>query len=379
MSENISIYFENEFFKKCSFTDVDMKNGDELIDEIIKAINKWISQNNYNDIYDQAYQVNRFNVNDMIKIRIDNKYESSLFSFHFLKSDDPHEVEIVKITDSKIFIGQSCSFQRGEKTSSSFNFLIDSIEFHIVACWDGTLPKASASNKSKNTTFIVVDVFEELLNKEFYNNQILKELENIKSKDGIPYKYPVSAERSNLYPSILTVECGASFKSTVNFVNYEKYKSIHDFDSNNIGFLKKNKDNLYSYPIDRLFSEFNLESIDRKINELKELKKKCSDHMDKKEIDQEFKNSLELFSEIPQFDDLNSYLTKNIDIISQKINMEMKRKKILSKFFNVKQLYLFKVQNFQVPATSVDKGNYVKPRVIEMMPLGFMAFLNDIN
>lgn len=389
--KNIFIFFENVFQKKCCYSMLEHSNGDDLIDEIIEAIQNWVRENDFKDVYDKDFQITRFNINDMIKIRIDGKYEMSLFklkSNEYLKTNLPHEVEIVKLTDAKIFIGHNCHFQKGEKSFSSYNYLIDSAEFHIIARWDGTPPKSSAiSSKEKNTTkFIMVDVLEDLLNKEFYNSQLIQQLNKIRDKDGNIYTYPELAERNNLFPSILTVECGSSFRTTINLVLYDKYKSAHEFCSDNIGFLKKaKKDNIYAYQIDKLFSkDCEIKTIEENIICLKETRQLCLNYLEQKVL-KDSENSLieklDILSDIIITNDIRQSVANKLDQINQKLTMELKRKKLFEKFFNINQLYLCKVQNFQIPCSnfSGNRGNYIKPRALEMMPLGFLSFNNDMD
>jgi hypothetical protein len=309
-----------------------------------------------------------------------------LKSSNLLKNNQSHEVEIVKLTDSKIFIGHNCLFQKGDKNFSNYGYLIDSNEFYVVAKWDGTPPKTSAmcSKDNKNTTkFIMVDIIEELLNREFYNNQLIKQLNKVKDKEGNQYTYPEMAERNNLYPNILTVECGSSFRTTVNLVLYEKYKSAHEFDIENIGFLKKNKDLIFSYQIDKLFSiDCDSKSIDENISALKDARKLCIEYLEKKNSNEiDLIEKLDLLSESIRTNDIQICVTKKLEQINLKLGIELNRKKILKKFFNINQLYLCKIQNFQVPGLNFtgNRGNYIKPRIIEMMPLGFLSFSNDMN
>ena len=66
----------------------------------------------------------------------------------------------------------------------------------------------------------------------------------------------------------------------------------------------------------------------------------------------------------------------NIDIAN-----EQKKLIVLQKFFNKCQLFLFRVQYFQIPSSELTekKGNYIKPKCVEMMPLGFLSYTETPN
>ena len=377
-SKNITISFYNFLRYQCKYEETIKADGDILIDSILIDLNGWIKSKGYLTAAEKQVTITRENVEEMFKIRIDDLWERNLLSLKnsdCLKDDDKmHQVEIVILTDCRVFIDPSSTMISGINMSKDFCYLNKAPEFNVILRWNGEQGKSTKANPNSETKYINAEVIS--LPSEFSSLSI-EQINRIYFENK-KYVYP-SMCSTELTPNQITVQTKGS-KARVYSCAFPECFPESAFDIKNPLHLLPTcrKDCIFSNTIDTLPLQLdkaraNLDLISKKL-------KICADHLNRQCNQSE--------SELIQYLDLDLSIANDLDELVR-VEQEKLRKKEFTEKKRIKayentnkdQLYLAKLQYFQVPKAEYvsNKGNYLKPRAIEVHQLGYFTKHNDIS
>jgi hypothetical protein len=383
-SKNIKIFFENIFELNCSFEETTKADGDDLINVLIKNLNEWKNKRGYLDSTGSEVEITRSNVEDMFRIRIDETWEKnflSLKNFGELKNENKqHEVEIILLTDVRIFFDPSLTMLSGKNNASDYIYFGNgtAVHWYAVIKWNGDPPKPAQVNLNSETKFINVEVI--TLTASSYSSLAIEQLNKLIFENK-QYVYPSKCS-TELNPSQITVQTKTN-KTTVRTCAFSECFPASSFDPKNPLHLltMTKKDCVFTNPIDVMHEQ--LEKANKNLVEIKRKLQLCQEYLDKQSTHSENQLifELDLAASMVEMDNcLESCIKAEQSKLKKREYTEFNRIRAYSKA-DKEQLYLAKLQCFQVPKPTFEskKGGYVKISATTLTSLGYFEFDKDIN